>query len=113
MRYLTLTSKIEMKKDRKIVEDVILHEKVEKAKMVVRIYRQFKMIYRERYEEAKGQLDENIRKFSQELFYLIADPDSRTVSISQLEDLLALCGVRLNEDELRLFAKECAPVFVI
>lgn len=110
LRLLTLTSKIEMKKDRRLIEEVIENEKTEKAKVIVRIYRQFKMIYRERYSEEVIINDSVIKNYALEAFNLCKDPESGTVNVYELEDLIALLGVKLNDDELRLFAKECKPL---
>jgi hypothetical protein len=107
LRLLTLTSKIEMKKDRKLIEDVIENQKNEQGRVIHRIYRQFKMIYRERYDRPADNEDQIIRDSALEAFHLCKDPESGTVSMFDLEDLIAMCGVKLNDDELRLFAKEC------
>ncbi|OMJ72318.1 hypothetical protein SteCoe_29264 [Stentor coeruleus] len=109
IRLVTLTSKIEMMKDRKIVEDSILCDRVDKAKVIVRIYRQFKMIYREKYGEKPELKDQVIENYAKEVFNLYKDQENQTVDVEELEDMIALCGVKLEDDELRLFAKECKP----
>lgn len=98
-----------MKKNRKIIDEVILNEKTEKAKVIVRIYRQFKMIYREKYGENVKNPDVAIEKHTKEVFNLYKDKETNTVDIDELEDMIALCGIKLEDDELRLFAKECKP----
>ena len=109
LRLFMLTTKIEMKKDRTTIQSVIINEKHQKAQTMVRIYRQFKMIYRDRYEEGPGRqkLEEHIKTFTEEVFSFVED--SGLVSIEDLETLIALCGIYLEDDELRLFAKECCP----
>ena len=99
-----------MKKDKNIIEEVILTDRIEKAKIITRIYRQFKMIYRQKYGENLKIPDENIENFAEEVFNFYKDPESNTADIEDLEDMIALCGVRLQDDELRLFAKECKVI---
>jgi hypothetical protein len=109
LRLLTLTCKIEMKKDRKLIEEVIENEKNLKAKVVFRIYRQIKMIYRERYFNGEAANDQVLKSSALEAFNMCKDPEAGTVSMFDLEDLIAMCGFKLMDDELRLFAKECKP----
>ena len=99
-----------MKKVKNIIEEVILTDRIEKAKIITRIYRQFKMIYRQKYGENLKIPDENIENFAEEVFNFYKDPESNTADIEDLEDMIALCGVRLQDDELRLFAKECKVI---
>ena len=109
IRLVTLTTKIEMKKDRKIIEDVIISERADKAKVIVRVYRQFKMIYRQKYGENPRVDDKVLEDFASEVFNMYRSPDTGNVDIEELEDIIALCGVKMEDDELRLFAKECKP----
>lgn len=111
-RSLCLTTKIELMKDRAIIEQVVLKTKNERALKSVKLYRQFKMLYR----NMKGPSSDSAQymtemfRFLDEVFLLIADPNTRKIHISQLDELLLLCGMSLHEDELRLLAKECEPV---
>jgi hypothetical protein len=106
IRLLSLTTKIEMKKDRKIIEEVIMNEKFEKSKVINRVYRQFKMIYREKYGERVIVNDEIINKYALEVFGLYKDEKTNTVDVEYFEDMISLCGIKLDDDELRLLAKE-------
>jgi hypothetical protein len=110
VRLIALTSKIEMKKDRAIIEQVVLQDRAEKAKAILRIYRQFKMVYRGKYGENKKVNDKDIENYATDVFNICKDRENNMVHIEELEDLIALCGLKLENDELRLFAKECKPV---
>lgn len=111
LKYLSIVSSIEMKKDKNTIQECLVAEKISKNQLMMRIYRQMKMIYRDKFLENKHQaLSEFMEKFTEEIFCLHS---SETLSINDLEDVLGLCGIELNDDELRLFAKECAPVKAI
>jgi hypothetical protein len=111
-RSLCLTTKIELMKDRAIIEQVVLKTKNERALKSVKLYRQFKMLYRNMKGPSadSAQYMSEMFKFLDEVFLLVADPETRKIHISQLDELLLLCGMNLYEDELRLLAKECEPV---
>ena len=51
LRAFTLASSVEMKKDRKIIDEVVLDEKRTKSMMMARIYRQLKTLYRDGYQQ--------------------------------------------------------------
>ena len=108
---LCLTSKIELMKERKIIEETVEHSKKQMIDKTVKIYRQLKMIYREvkgmDEGEEKGEILDTMKEIAQEVFYLFAEGNS--IHATQLDDVLSLIGIRLREDELRLFAKECSP----
>jgi hypothetical protein len=110
--YLSIITKIELMKDRKIIEDVISDTRNSMTLRTIKIYRQLKMIYREikgRQEgEEKGQLLHYMKKISEEVFLLVSN-NRKTIHVVDLDEVMNLIGVRLDEDELRLFAKECSP----
>jgi hypothetical protein len=108
LRYLTLSSKVQQLKDRPAVREVALKTKRKQAELTQKIFRQFKMIYREKSRRELQELPSNdLRRQVQEVFALVSTHDK--VHISQIDELLSLCGMTLEEDELRLFAKECEP----
>lgn len=100
-------------KDREIVEKVAANKKKNRAVRTQKIYRQLKMIYRELKRisvgEEKSQILHQMRKLVEESFLLIAPMTNKKIHVSQLDEVLRLIGIRLSEDELRLFAKECSP----
>lgn len=108
---LCLTSKIELMKERKMIEETAEYSKKVIIDKTVKVYRQLKMIYREvkgmDEGEEKGDILETMKGIAQEVFYLFAE--NNTIHATQLDDVLSLIGIRLREDELRLFAKECSP----
>ena len=110
--YLCLTTKIELMKERRLVEDTIADSRKNIIMGTIKIYRQLKMIYREvkgREEgEEKGQLLQFMKKISEEIFLLVST-NRKTIHVTEIDEVLNLIGIRLHEDELRLFAKECAP----
>ena len=71
--------------------------------------RQFKLIYRHKYGENPQVPDKVLEDFAGEVFNMYKDPDTGFLNIEDLEDAISLCGIRLEDDELRLFAKECKP----
>ncbi|OMJ77190.1 hypothetical protein SteCoe_23265 [Stentor coeruleus] len=111
--YLTLTTKIELMKDRKIIEEVADESRKSAIMTTIKIYRQMKMIYREKKGndsegEQKAPILHFMRKIAEEVFFLVAG-QRKTIYVTEIDEVLRLIGVRLNEDELRLFAKECSP----
>jgi hypothetical protein len=108
LRLLTLTSKIHLLKDRKAVLKAGLKQKQKTELLNVRMHRQFQQIFRDEIRwEAREVLPIYMRQFIKEVFSLVTDLDK--IHISQLDELLALLGAYLTEDELRVFAKECDP----
>ena len=111
LKHLSVVASIEMKKNNEIVQEVLTAQRIVKSQLMVRVYRQMKMIYRDTYMENKYQaLTDFMEKFTDEIFFIHS---AGTIGIDELEDLLAMCGIELNDDELRLFAKECMPVLNI
>ena len=110
--YLCLVSKVELMKERTLIEDTADFSKKQMVDKTVKIYRQLKMIYREvkgmDEGEEKTEILDYMKKISEEVFLLFSDSD-QSIHATQLDDVLSLLGVRLREDELRLFAKECSP----
>lgn len=110
--YLCITTKIEMMKQRDFIEDTIGESRKNAILKTIKIYRQLKMIYREvkgREEgEEKGQILQFMRQLAEEVFLLVST-DRKTIHVTEIDEVLNLIGVQLQEDELRLFAKECAP----
>ncbi|OMJ76737.1 hypothetical protein SteCoe_23852 [Stentor coeruleus] len=111
--YLALTTKIELMKDRKLIEEVTDESRKKTIMTTIKIYRQMKMIYREKKGndsegEQKAPILHYMRKIAEEVFFLVAG-QRKTIYVTEIDDVLRLIGVRLNEDELRLFAKECSP----
>lgn len=110
--YLCLTTKIELMKEKNIVEEVIAESRKNNILKTVKVYRQMKMIYREikgREEgEEKAEILEFMRKISEEVFLLVST-NRKTIHVTELDEVLGLLGIVLSEDELRLFAKECSP----
>lgn len=108
LRLLTLTSKIHMLKDRQAIMKAGLKQKNRTELLNLRMHRQFQQIFRDQIHwEAREVLPIYTRTFIKEVFSLVTDQDK--IHISQLDELLALCGANLTEDELRVFAKECEP----
>ena len=100
-----------MKKNKKIIQEVLIIKKINRNELMIRIYRQMKMIYRDKFIENKGQdLSDFTSQFIEEMFYIYA---TNNLDIQDLEDVLSMAGIELNDDELRLFAKECLPVLFI
>ena len=98
-----------MKKNKEILEQVIIFQKIIRNELILRIYRQMKMIYRDKFLENKYQaLNEFMDSFIDEIFAIHSD---NLINVEDLEDVLLMCGIELSDDELRLFAKECMPVF--
>lgn len=107
IRQLTLSTSIEMHKNKEQVEAVQVQQKIMRSFLVTKIYRQAKMIFRNLYMENKFQdLTEFQKSFTEEIFRIYSDD---VLQIIHLEDVLALAGCELQDDELRLFAKECKP----
>ncbi|CAG9315358.1 unnamed protein product [Blepharisma stoltei] len=111
--WLVLTTKIELMKDQKIINEIICESLKNKVKRTVRIYRQLKMIYRDikrtKTGEEKISLLNNMDKFVEETFFLVASTKLKIIPARNLEKILDLFGMKLNRDELRLFCKECSP----
>jgi hypothetical protein len=109
LRFLSIVSSVEMKKNKEILEQVIIFQKIIRNELILRIYRQMKMIYRDKFLENKYQaLNEFMDSFIDEIFAIHSD---NLINVEDLEDVLLMCGIELSDDELRLFAKECMPVF--
>lgn len=100
-------------KDRRIVSQVVCEQKQEKFRRSIRIYRQLKMIYRELIKSADGdeknQILSEMKKIVNEAFYLYGSTRNKKIHMSKLDQVVFLFGTRLDEDELRLFGKECNP----
>lgn len=104
----SLTTKIEMFKDRKIIEEVIRIEKSARALRIMRIYRQLKSIHRDLKRNLNlKKLDKSADKLAEEIFFL--ESNNEQIHVTQLDRVLDHLGIRLSEDELRLLAKECDP----
>lgn len=106
---LAIVSSIEMKKHPKVIQEVILDDKIAKSQMIHKIYRQFKHRYAEVYNPVYPLLPGDLHEFSREVFYSVADPVSELLTIDDLHDVLDLCGAKLQDDELRFFAVACNP----
>jgi hypothetical protein len=108
LKLLTFCTSIEMMKKRNHLESALISSKIEKSQLARKIYRQLKMVFRGFYLKNKGQeLTEFQKKFIEEIFQLYAD---EKLEIVHLDDVFALVGTEIEDDELRLFARECHPV---
>lgn len=108
IRQLTLSTSIEMHKNKDQIESVQVQQKIFKSFLVLKIYRQAKMIFRNLYMDNKYQdLTEFQKGFIEEIFKIYLKGE--LLDIFYLEDVLALAGCELQDDELRLFARECKP----
>jgi hypothetical protein len=109
---LCLVSKVELMKDRVLIDETVDFIKKQMIDKTVKIYRQLKMIYREvkgmEEGEERTEILDYMKKIAEEVFLLYAD-NERLIHATQIDDVLGLIGIRLSEDELRLFAKECSP----
>ena len=117
LRVLTLTSRIEQMKDRRIIDSVIISSRNQRAIKTVQLYRQIKLIYREMSrDEGKAEfqggvaLPDTMEKHIQEVFNLTCDVNTQLLEIPQLSDALELCGVTASNDELRVFIWETDAV---
>ena len=99
-------------KERDIIEEVISESRKNTIFKTIRIYRQLKMIYRElkgkQEGEEKGFILQQMKKIAEEVFLLVST-NRKTIHVTEIDEVLNLIGIRLQEDELRLFAKECSP----
>jgi hypothetical protein len=111
IRYLCIVSSIEMKKNKNNIQEVLLSQKILRSQLMIRIYKQMKMIYRDKYIKNRNENPSDfLDTFTKEIFEIHT---YQTLSVENIEDILSMCGIELNEDDLRLFAKECIPVFFI
>lgn len=106
-KYLMLTSKIEQFKDRKLILTVGAIGKRRRVLRAAKIYRVFKVIYHILHREQVGLLP-LMKVLLEETFGLVASR-RKQIHVSQLDDVLRLLGIRLNDDELRVFAYYCEP----
>ena len=108
-KLLTICTSIEMMKNRSLLESSLVSTKVQRSKTISKVYRQLKMIFRNFYMKNKNQdLSEFQNKFIEEIFRIYSN---ETLEIINLDDVFSLTGSDIDDDELRLFAKECMPVF--
>jgi len=110
IRWLTLTSKIEQLKDKEMIQAVVLQMKADRSLMMVKLYRQMKLVYRE-MNRSSGRsemyaLPEYMQEFVQEVFRLSCNPGEDLLPLERVEDALDLCGAKLSLDELRVFMWE-------
>ena len=114
IRLLTLTSKIEQMKDRDVIQSVVLQMKADRSLMMVKLYRQVKLIYREMNRQSARSdmyaLPDYMQDFVQEVFRLTCNPGEDILPLDRVEDALDLCGVKLTLDELRVFMWESDAV---
>lgn len=111
LRYLSITTSIEMYKNTGLLHKTLISQKISRTEVVVRIYRQMKMLFRDKFLSNKYQdLPEFVLNFTEEIFTLYSEG---LLPVDDLEDVLGMCGIELNDDELRLFARECKPVIFI
>lgn len=108
IRELCLTTKLEQMKDKAQFKAVVCKGKAERAIRAMRIYRKLKMIYREQNSYDETSISSDQQGLLIEVYELQAIIGG--LHISALEDVVALLGFDLEEDELRIFAKECEPV---
>ncbi|OMJ86008.1 hypothetical protein SteCoe_12577 [Stentor coeruleus] len=107
LRYLSISTSIEMYKNIELLQKTLISQKISRTEVVVRIYRQMKMLFRDKFLSNKYQdLPEFVLSFTEEIFTLYSE---KLLPVDDLEDVLGMCGIELNDDELRLFARECKP----
>lgn len=114
LRWLTLTSKIEQLKDKEVCQAVVLQMKADRSLMMVKLYRQVKLVYRE-MNRGSGRSDmyalpDYMQEFVQEVFRLSCNPGEEVLPLERVEDALDLCGAKLSLDELRVFMWESDAV---
>lgn len=107
-KLLTICTSIEMMKNRSHLESSLVSTKVTRSKTISKVYRQLKMIFRNFYMKNKNQpLTDFQNNFIEEIFQIYSNG---SLEIINLDDVFSLTGSEINDDELRLFAKECMPV---
>ncbi|CAG9316704.1 unnamed protein product [Blepharisma stoltei] len=111
VRLYCITTKIEMLKDRNLINEAVQVQKAERSMRTMRIYRQVKSIYRD-YQRSSNEenlvnLKPDVLNLTDEVYHLEAQ--NKQIYVTQIDNILELVGVRLTEDELRLLAKECSP----
>lgn len=107
IRSLCLCTKIGLMKDRASIADVVAKSKNERVLRAYKMYRTFKLLYRDIGKLPESKADPIQVKQLEEAFALCAEQDA--VHISQLDNLTCMLGQEFDEDELRVFAKECEP----
>ena len=112
-RLLTLATKTEMMKDRALINQVVSKNKQFRVQRSCKIARQLKMIYREIKRnsegEEKAQILHRMKKLTEESFLLVCPYGTKKLEVKDLDNVMDLIGIHLEEDELRVFAKECEP----
>jgi hypothetical protein len=107
IRSLCLTTKIGLMKDRSVVGEVIAKSKADRVLRANKIYRTLKLLYRDLKKLPEVKTEPLKDKLIEEAFALCADQGA--LHISQLDNFTNMFGYELDEDELRVFAKECEP----
>jgi hypothetical protein len=108
VRGLCITTKLEQMKDREVIQAVVCKVKADRAIRAMKMYRKLKLIFREQNPDLEAVLTAKQQSILTEVYELEAKGGE--LHISALDDVVWLLGFELEEDELRLFAKECEPV---
>jgi hypothetical protein len=108
VRGMCINTKLEQMKDHEVIEAVVCKVKADHAIRAMKMYHKLKLIFREQNPEVEAGLTAKQQTVLTEVYQLEAKGGE--LHISALDDLVWLLGYELDEDELRLFAKECEPV---